>query len=240
MKPNIIVNYLMRQSFQPNFFSIVINPMYFLRRGLYRGILKNKHNLKGQMLDFGCGRKPYRTIIDVDKYVGVDVEISGHDHRNSQIDIFYDGRTIPFPSDSFDSFLCSEVFEHLFNLEEIVAELHRVVKVGGRGLITVPFSWPEHEVPYDFGRYTSFGMREILEKHGFKIVTLEKSGHFVECIFQLTAYYIARLYNSKYAPLNLFFNVLLVGPINLLGLFFSKILPKNRDLFFNLIIVVEK
>ena len=240
MKSTFIVSYLMRQSFQPNFLSLFINPFYFIRKGLHNGIIKNRIHLHGEMLDFGCGRKPYKNLISVNKYVGVDIEVSGHPHKNSEVDVFYNGHSIPFPTNTFDSFLCSEVFEHLFNLEEIIMELHRVLKSGGKGLITVPFLWPEHETPYDFGRYTSFGMQALLEKNHFKVISMEKSGHFIECIFQLMAYYVNRIYNSKYSILNVFFTSLLVSPINIVGFLISKILPKNRDLFFNLIIVVEK
>jgi SAM-dependent methyltransferase len=189
---NAFVRYLMRQSFQPDFISIFINPFYFIRRGLFKGIVKNRDYLYGVMLDFGCGRKPYQNLIQVDKYVGVDIEVSGHSHKNSMVDVFYDGRSIPFEANSFDSFLCSEVFEHLFNLSEILNELRRILKHGGKGVITVPFVWPEHEVPYDFGRYSSFGMESILQSHGFRIISMEKSGHFVECLFQ----FICLLYSQ--------------------------------------------
>lgn len=235
-----MVNYLMKQSFEPGLLGIFVNPFYFIRKGLFKGIVRNRSYLHGDMLDFGCGRKPYKRLINVNKYVGVDLEISGHSHENSQIDVFYDGSAIPFANESFDSFLCSEVFEHLFNLEKIIEELHRVLKVGGTGLITVPFVWPEHEIPYDYGRYTSFGMKSLLERKGFKIVSMEKTGHFIECLFQLLAFYINRIYNSKFAPLNLFFNILLISPINVLGLIISNILPRRRELFFNLVIVVKK
>lgn len=240
MNKRTVVDFLMEQSFQPGLLGVFTNPFYFIRKGLFKGIVRNRSSLSGVMLDFGCGRKPYRNLINVDKYVGVDLEVSGHSHENSQVDFFYDGKTIPFGNDHFDSFLCSEVFEHLFNLEDMIAELHRVLKVGGTGLITVPFVWPEHEIPYDYGRYTSFGMRSLLERKGFKIVSIEKTGHFIECQFQLLAFYVNRIYNSKYAPLNLFFHFILISPINLLGLLISNIMPKRRDLFFNLVIVVEK
>lgn len=164
-----IIKVLKQQSFQPNFLSVFINPFFFLRKGLYRQIKKSSRHLQGEMLDFGCGRKPYKNLFQVNKYVGVDIEVSGHPHQNSEIDVFYDGKTIPFPDESFDSFFCSEVFEHVFNLEEIIIELKRILKPGGKGLITVPFAWPEHESPYDFARYTSFGIRSVLERNGLRI-----------------------------------------------------------------------
>lgn len=192
------------------------------------------------MLDFGCGRKPYKNLFTVDKYVGVDVEVSGHPHKNSEVDIFYDGVTLPFEKESFDSFFCGEVFEHVFNLESTIAELKRVLKKGGKGLITIPFAWPEHEEPFDFGRYSSFGIRSILEKGGFKVISLEKSGHFFECLVQLTAFYIYRLFHTRSAFLNSICTILFISPLNIIGFFLAGVVPKKHDLYHNLIIVVEK
>ncbi len=235
-----IVNYLRKQSFQPNVLSVFINPFFFLRKGLYRHVQRNSRHLEGRLLDFGCGRKPYRNLFAVKEYVGVDIEVSGHSHNNSQIDVYYDGKTLPFDNETFDSFLCSEVFEHLFNLEDIVVEINRVVKKGGRGLITVPFAWPEHEIPYDFARYTSFAMRDILERNGFRVLTVEKSGHFFECIIQLFTMYIYTLFHTKNQALNTLFTMIFISPFNIAGLVLAAIFPKKQDLFHNLVVLVEK
>ena len=110
MSGNFIVRLLERQSFQPNLLSVFINPFFFIRKGLYRQIKRNSGYLHGEMIDFGCGRKPYRNLFNVDKYVGVDIEVSGHEHKNSEVDVFYDGKSLPFQSETFDTFFCSEVF----------------------------------------------------------------------------------------------------------------------------------
>jgi SAM-dependent methyltransferase len=235
-----VLNHLKKQSFQPNFLSVFINPFFFLRKGLHKHIRKNSHYIHGMLLDFGCGRKPYKNLFTVDQYVGVDIEVSGHSHTNSEIDVFYDGKTIPFPDKTFDSFLCSEVFEHLFNMEEILTEIHRVTKPGGRGLITVPFAWPEHEVPYDYARYTSFAMRTILEKKGFNILSLEKNGHFFECIVQLTTLYTYMLFHTRSQTLNTLCTFLFISPLNIVGYLLAAVFPKRSELFHNLIIVIEK
>jgi SAM-dependent methyltransferase len=125
--------------FTPSFLSVLINPLYFIRKGLYRGVVSKKSYLKGRLLDFGCGSKPYREIIDVQEYIGLDVKESGHSHQNEQIDVYYDGETIPFDNGYFDSIFSSEVFEHISNLEHILNELYRVIKPGGYMLITLPF-----------------------------------------------------------------------------------------------------
>lgn len=235
-----VVDLLKRQSFQPNLLSFFINPFFFIRKGLYKHVKKNSIYIHGKMLDFGCGRKPYKNLFTVDKYIGVDVEISGHSHKNSEVDIFYDGITLPFENESFDSVFCGEVFEHVFDIEGTIKELKRVLKKGGKGLITIPFAWPEHEVPFDFARYSSFGIASIFERNGFRIISLEKSGHFFECLVQLTAFYVYTLFHTKSALLNTICTFLFISPLNIIGFCVASVLPKKYDLYHNIVIVIEK
>ena len=195
-----------------------LNPFYFSRKGLYNGIKEYSVNLKGKLLDFGCGSKPYRNLFACDEYVGVDLESSGHNHEKEDIDFYYNGKSLPFDDNTFDSIFTSEVFEHIFNLKEILNELKRVLKPGGKILITVPLTWDEHEAPFDFGRYTTFGIKHILEESGFEILKQSKLVNNVETIFQLWNLYIYRIFETKKKYLNLFLHSLFI-PLQLLVLY---------------------
>jgi SAM-dependent methyltransferase len=220
---------------------------YFLRTYLYRKIRALAPACKGKLLDFGCGSKPYQSLFtNVTEYVGLDFAGEGHSHENESIDVFYDGKQIPFPDQHFDSVFSSEVFEHVFNLDEIIPEIHRVMKPGAKLLITCPFVWPEHEAPVDFARYTVFSLRYLLTKHGFEVVQEDKSGDFSAAIYQLRMVYYSEhvipalplLGRSKffrtsiapgfYACMNLWFR------------FWHRVLPKSRVLYLNNIIVAQK
>jgi SAM-dependent methyltransferase len=229
-----------RELFQPGFLALFINPFFLIRRGLYKQIKKAAPALGGTLLDFGCGRKPYRNLFTVDQYIGVDIEQSGHSHENSEVDVYYDGKTIPFPDSHFDSVFCSEVFEHVFELDRIISELNRVVKKNGKMLITVPFVWNDHEVPYDYGRYSTFGISYLLEKHGFKIIEIEKSTNFVETIVQLGILYIFHATKTRSRVINLIINIILISPLTITGFIVSRILPRRKDLYHNSIVLVEK
>jgi ubiquinone/menaquinone biosynthesis C-methylase UbiE len=108
------------------------HPYYFIRRGILSGIRKFAPELNGKLLDFGCGSKPYRSLFNVTEYIGLDFPNPGHDHSKEDIDVLYDGKKIPFPDNYFDAVLCSEVFEHIFNLDGTVGEINRVLRPGVR------------------------------------------------------------------------------------------------------------
>jgi SAM-dependent methyltransferase len=180
-------------------------------------------------MDFGCGSKPYQALFTgVTAYIGVDYNGQGHNHENEQIDVYYDGITIPFEDNSFDSILTNEVLEHIFNLEEIIGELYRVLKPGGKILITTPFAWMEHETPNDFGRYSSFGMKNLLERNGFTILEMEKTTNYLQTQTQLRNTYWCNHFFPRFRPfataLVYFYSFLNNG----WGLIISKIFPSKH------------
>lgn len=230
------------QRFAPNLLSVVINPFYFTRKRLYQAMKEMAPDLNGRLLDFGCGSKPYKRLCkNVSEYIGVDMENEGHDHRTEDVDFYYDGKTLPFENASFDAILCSEVLEHVPDLDATLTELNRVLKQGGKMLITVPFVWPEHELPYDFRRFTAGGLMQTAEKHGFQVVKTKKIGKFYEVITQMWMMYLHNaLYTKKHYLLNLLINAVFIFPFTLIGLILSAILPPVKGLYFGVVLEAEK
>ena len=239
MKNSRIVNYLKHQSFQPDILSLFINPFFFIRRVYYKNIKLFIPQLKGTLLDFGCGRKPFENLFTVEKYIGVDLQNTGHDHKNSKVDVYYDGKHLPFENNSFDSLFCSEVLEHVFDPDKILPEINRVLKPGAKVLITVPFSWIEHEMPYDYARYSSFGIKHLLEKNGFEIVEHKKCGNFARVNFQNWALYFFELF-KKWGKVGYLLSLLFIVPVNIIGSLLLIIMPKNEALYFtNMILAIK-
>lgn len=231
---------LRNEEFCPSWLGLFCNPAFISRRSLCMAIAKHAPKLRGTMLDFGCGQKPYEHLFDVDDYVGLDLEVSGHVHEKSKIDVLYDGQRIPFDNDHFDSAFSSEVFEHVFNLEAVLSELYRVLKPGAQMLITAPFSWEEHEQPYDFARYTSFGLRHLLIEAGFRVILEEKTPSAVESHAQLWAVYLRHTVLPKRRILGRLLIPVLISPVLLLGILLARILPRNDAFYLNNIFLVQK
>ena len=228
-----------KEQFNPKIIGLFINPFYFARKGLYQHVFDLIPNLKGKLLDIGCGTKPYENLCAVDEYIGLEIDDEGN-RNHSYADVFYDGKIIPFDDKIFDSILSNQVFEHVFNPNEFLQEINRVTKVGGKLLLTVPFVWDEHEQPYDYARYSSFGLKYILNEQGFEIVEHKKSNNGLEVIFQLLNDYIYKVTQTKNKYINLCIMLFLMAPINIVGVVLSLILPKNDDLYLDNIVLARK
>lgn len=237
---NQLIEYKKKQDFHPGLLGLFINPFFFARWGLRKHIKDLAFHLSGEIIDVGCGRKPYKTLFNVSKYVGIDIEQSGHSHADENIDVFYDGKVFPFQDFAFDNAICNQVLEHVFNPDEFLTEIHRVLKPGGQLLLTVPFSWDEHEQPYDYARYSSFGLKHLLLKTGFEVIESRKSVNDVRAIFQLLNAYFYKATLTKSGIINLLIGILYSIPINLIGSLLGFILPKNNDFYLDNIVLAKK
>ena len=228
-----------RQAFFPGWLAIFINPFYHARAGLVSAIAKMAPMLSGKLLDVGCGSKPYQELFTVDSYLGLDID-SEMTRERGIADHFYDGKIFPFSDNEYDSILCNQVLEHVFNPDEFLSEIRRVLRPGGKLLLTVPFVWDEHEQPFDYARYSSFGLKALLEKNGLKVVEHHKIGADTSMIFQLMNAYLYKITLHLPKVVRILIMVSLMAVINLLGLLFGRLLPDNPDLFLDHMVLAEK
>lgn len=225
--------------FRPSFIGLIINPFYIARTGLYYHIRKYSGSFTGKLLDIGCGDKPYEDLFcNISKYEGIEIESTLH--AKTKADYLYDGTSLPFSENAYDVIVLNEVLEHVFNPDELLSEIYRVLKPNGKLLITVPFIWDEHEQPFDFARYTSFGLDYMIKRNDFEIEIHEKTKANFSVIFQLINTYIYKVTQKWNKLLRVIIIVLLCFPNNLLGLFFGFILPKNEDLYLDNLIIAKK
>jgi SAM-dependent methyltransferase len=130
----------------------------------------------GRLLDVGCGNGPFRHLLDPAKisYQGVDVaEAAAFGYANPDV-VYYDGHALPFPDAAFDLVLCTEVLEHIPDPAETIREMQRVLKPGGRLLLTIPWSARFHYQPHDYHRYTPSMLQRLFA--AFSAVEIKPRG----------------------------------------------------------------
>jgi len=179
-----------------------------------------------------------RCILATSARMTVEIETTVH-REVSKADFFYDGTKFPFNNNEFDSIVTNQVFEHVFNPDSFLNEINRVLKKNGILLLTVPFVWDEHEQPYDFARYSSFGIKSVLEKNGFEIIAHRKTVTNFGVIIQLINGYIYKM-TVRNSLIRQIVTVLVMFPLSILGIILSKILPSNKDLYLDNIILAKK
>jgi SAM-dependent methyltransferase len=112
----------------------------------------------GRVLDVGCGDRPYAQIFP--GAVGFDVP--GNEHA----DLHGSLESIPVEDESFDVVLCLQVLEHVPDPAAAVRELHRVVRPGGRVLLSTHGVYPFHPNPDDLWRWTHQGLERVFLASG--------------------------------------------------------------------------
>lgn len=128
-----------------------------------------------RLLDLGCGSQPYRRYYAsrCDEAIAADYSV------RSRIDVRLSATALPFRDATFDVILLSEVLEHVDEPGQAISEIARVLKPGGRLLLTVPFNYMQHEIPFDHSRFTQFGLSALLRQHGLHVSYLAQRGSLI-------------------------------------------------------------
>jgi SAM-dependent methyltransferase len=137
-----------------------------------------------RVLDVGAGSCPYRHHFSgcdyrTQDFVALDPEQLRDKRGYGQINYVCDATSIPVDDGSFDVVLCTEVLEHVPEPALVVKEMSRVLKPGGKLLLTAPLGSGLHQVPFHyFGGYTPFWYRRTLTEAGFENLQIEANGGF--------------------------------------------------------------
>ena len=123
-------------------------------------------------LDLGCGESPY--IKYFPNRIGFDFQ------AREGVDVVGDMHQLPFENEKFDIILCSEVLEHSRSPHIAIEEMKRVLKPGGTLILTTRFIFPIHDSPYDFYRYTKYGLRHLFRD--WEIVELEEEAGTIKTL----------------------------------------------------------
>jgi len=170
--------------------------IYPIRTSILKSLTYALKDFKGELLDVGCGKMPYREFImensQVENYTGLDIETALVYDAGMKPDVTWDGVTMPFHPSRFDCAMATEVLEHCPDPETVLKEIYRVLKPNGILFFTVPFLWNLHEVPHDEYRYTPFSLKRHLEHSGFTILELKPTGGWHASMAQMLGLWVRR------------------------------------------------
>lgn len=156
---------------------------------LAQQVKRHAHYVKGRVLDVGAGDfSRYKNLFDFREYIKMDIE------PGKNIDVLGKIEEIPFPDNTFDSIICTQVLGDVYELTKAFGELYRVLRPSGVALITENLFDALHNEPNDYWRLTEHSLRRLAENAGFTIEVLERRGGYWSIMAQLKArYWIERL-----------------------------------------------
>lgn len=115
------------------------------------------------LLDYGCGGSPYRELFPNADYRRADyISIMGLDYQVAE------DCSIQCDDATFDVVLSTQVLEHVREPALYLSEAYRVLKPGGRLILTTHGAFYDHGCPFDFRRWTTDGLSFDLKDAGFK------------------------------------------------------------------------
>ncbi len=187
-----------------------LNPYWLDMRHLDEAVRQLAPHASGLMFDVGVGERPYGAVFapHVRRYLGLEYPPVVFGNLNPDlwnyihvvhgiIDVFGDGHELPLRDASVDTVLSLEVLEHVPDPDRCVAETARVLRPGGRFLMTVPMVSPLHQLPFDFRRFTPNGLRELMERHGLEVEEVRPRGNVASAAGSVLSHYFLRHWAAK-------------------------------------------
>ena len=150
-------------------YSYVLNQLTNTFRKHYDQINSIEGSEQGKkLLDYGCDTKPYIEIFKKYEYLGADLPF------NQIADfILTEEGTIPVKEEFADLVLSTQVLEHVDDPVLYLKECNRVLKKDGFLILSTHGTWEYHPYPKDLWRWTSAGLKRVVEEQGFEVISFE-------------------------------------------------------------------
>lgn len=131
------------------------------------------------IVDAGAGERWYRGYFFHANYIAIDYGIGDAKWDYSKLNALCDLTDIPFKSQSVQFILCTQTLEHVQKPQSVVTEFYRVISPGGEIFCTMPFLADyHHQEPYDYFRYTKYGVESLFRTAGFREITINPLGGY--------------------------------------------------------------
>jgi SAM-dependent methyltransferase len=175
-----------------------------------------------RVLDVGCGDRPYEQLLSgAAEIVGFDVPGNPHADLHGSID------AIPVEDASFDVVLCLQVLEHVPDPAAAVRELRRVVRPGGRVLLSTHGIYPFHPNPDDLWRWTHDGLDRLFRDNGdWSSVVVHPGAGTAATVAMLVAHLTDLLFKRAHVRA---LGVPLVAGLNVAGEALDRAVPLLRE-----------
>lgn len=226
---------------------------YHLGKNLTISQLRNRKKLKkiitklqGEILDLGCGNGEYSflmakkkgnliTALDASPELIGEIEKTLEIKKINNISVVKgNAQNLSFKENTFDAVFCNTVLEHVPEPEKVIRESLRVLKKDRVFVISIPFLQEVHADPYDFQRYTPYGLKYQLEKVGFKNVKIScdyGSLNTMEYLLLGSVVWRVRLgflKNFPFGYLYIFFMGILFGLVKLFHIIFLPLQKEDK------------
>ena len=153
------------------------------------------HYVRGKVIDIGAGHfDRYSRLFSYDSYTKTDI------NPNENVELVCTAYAIPVKDESFDSAVCTQVYEHLLDPFAAAREMYRILRRGGHAVVTVPQMNELHEQPHDYFRYTRFGLASLFERAGFTVVEMNQRGGYYATIAQIKIVRLIELFRLYERP----------------------------------------
>jgi len=130
-------------------------------------IFLQKHATDEKVLEIGAKNRPYKKYFP--NAWATDIT------KGPDINQIVDAHQLPFAASSFKTVLCTEVLEHCCDPAKVISEIHRVLKPKGKLILTTRFIFPLHDTPYDYFRFTKYGLKYLCKDFG-DVEIIEEAG----------------------------------------------------------------
>nr|ABD17744.1 methyltransferase [Methanococcus voltae PS] len=169
--------------------------------------LKYISSTDNNMIDIGAGDAPYKILFKeyVKEYTTFDYPDSNKNfEKRDEINLegSLSDENLKLPK-KYDIALCTEVLEHVPNLELAFGNLNKILEKGGLLLLTTPFLYPSHMQPYNYFHCTKYGLFELANRYNFEIIYYESRGTIFSTLFLICYSFLYQIFGIISLPLKL-------------------------------------
>ncbi len=178
---------------------------HFSRGDLHGWVRRKRAAINGSVLNVGAGGEIGPLV---EKCLSIDI------NPQRKPDIVADACDLRevFETQRFDAVFLIEVLEHVSEPQRALAELRRVLKPGGKLILSVPYIFEMHDVPHDYWRFTEYGLRLLLQDFD-DVVIVRRNGYFRAALTPLIRLWYSRYWTDRVLGLLFMFLALLLYPL---------------------------